>query len=174
MSATFLPGVQPGIPFWFIVRHILENCSSVQEALAWIRSIPHSQSRNYMLADAEEALVVEASINGIHVRAPEDDVLVMTNHPVHPALANQAAFMPEDSITRYDRLRRLAEKPVTREAMQAALNDRTHHVCAHGEVFGQPFGTIWSVIAEPAAGELAIARGTGDNVGTMAYRSVSI
>lgn len=173
MSATFLPGVQVGIPFWFIVRHLLEHCTTVDEALAWIQSIPHSQSRNYMLADAGKAVVVEGSIEGVYVREPEDGMLVMTNHPAHPVLAAQNPFRPDDSSIRYDRLRTLrapADSAITPDDMQAALNDREHHVCAHGTVYGQPFGTIWSVTARPEDRYLAIAQGTGDNKGTMTYR----
>ncbi|MFW5692531.1 MAG: C45 family autoproteolytic acyltransferase/hydrolase [Chloroflexota bacterium] len=174
LSATFLPGAQPGIPFWFIVRHLLENCTTVEEALAWITSIPHSQSRNYMLADPRKAVVVEASIEGLYVREPEDGILVMTNHPAHPALAAQKPFRPDDSPVRYDRLRTLSDDTVTLDSMQAALNDREHYVCAHGTVFGQPFGTIWSIIARPEDGHLAIAQGTGDNEGTMVYQDYAI
>jgi len=174
MSATFLPGVQAGIPFWFIVRHLLEHYTTVDEALAWIRSIPHSQSRNYMLADADKAVVVEASIEGVYIREPQDGVLVMTNHPVHPALAAKNPFRPDDSPIRYDRLRVLSGREVTLDAMQTALNDRENYVCAHGTVFDQPFGTIWSVIARPEDRHLAIAQGTGDNEGTMTYRDYAI
>lgn len=174
MSATFLPGVQAGIPFWFIVRHLLEHYTRVDEALAWIQSIPHSQSRNYMVADASKAVVVEASIDGVHIREPENGVLVMTNHPAHPALAAQNAFRPDDSPVRYDRLHMLSGGTVTTDTMQAALNDRENHVCAHGIVYGQPFGTIWSVIARPEDRHLAIAQGTGNNEGTMIYRDYKI
>lgn len=174
MSATFLPGVRPGIPFWFIVRHLLEHCATVDDALTWIQSTPHSQSRNYMLADADKAVVVEASIEGVYIREPQDGVLVMTNHPVHPALAAQNPFHPEDSPIRYDRLRVLSGSAVTMDVMRTALNDRNNSVCAHGTVYGQPFGTIWSVIACPQDRHLAIAQGTGNNEGTMTYRDYAI
>lgn len=172
MSATFLPGARAGLPFWFIVRHLLEQCASVDGAVAWIEAIPHAQSRNYMLADATQALVIEASIDGVAVREPEDGLLVMTNHPALPDLRPRAAFVPDDSPVRYDRLRALPEDGVTLDDLQAALNDREHFVCAHGEVYGQPFGTIWSMMARPAESYLAIAPGTGDNSGVMAYRRV--
>lgn len=174
MSATFIPGVQPGLPFWFIIRHMLEYCPTVDEALAWIQSVPHSQSRNYMLADAHKAVVAEASINGVSVREPENGVLVMTNHPAHPELRPQANFVPPDSHQRYDRLRTLPDTPISLDDMQAALGDREHGVCAHAQFNGQGFGTIWSVMAYPSDRQLAIAPGTGDNQGTMTYRSYSV
>lgn len=174
MSATFIPGIQAGLPFWFIVRRLLESCATVEEALAWIQAVPHSQSRNYMLADSSRAVVVEASINGCRVREPEDGVLVMTNHPMHPDFSARVAFTPDDSTMRYDRLRCLTDSGVTLEAMQAALNDRQSRVCAHFQHDGQEYGTIWSVIAWPEERRLALAPGTGDNDGVMKYRSYTL
>jgi predicted choloylglycine hydrolase len=174
MSATFIPGVQPGLPFWFIVRHILENCARVEEAVEWIQSLPHSQSRNYMLADGGRAVVAEASIDGVCIREPENGVLAMTNHPAHPSLKTQVNFIPGDSQTRYDRLRLKSENRITRDDIKTALNDRKNGVCAHAEFDGQRFGTIWSVVACPEDRQLAIAPGTGDNEGTMVYRDYTL
>ncbi len=171
MSATFIQGVQPGLPFWFIVRHLLEYCTSVDEAVAWIQSVPHSQSRNYMLADSHKAVVAEASIDRVYIREPEDGVLVMTNHPAHTDLRSQANFVPGDSLMRYDRLRSLSDSSITLGDMKAALNDRKNRVCAHDVFDGQGYGTIWSVIAYPEERQLAIAPGTGENEGTMTYQN---
>jgi predicted choloylglycine hydrolase len=174
MSATFISGVQAGLPFWFIVRHLLETCTTVDEALVWIQSVPHSQSRNYMLADNKKAVVVEASIDGCRVREPEDGVLVMTNHPMHPDFRPRAAFVPDDSPIRYNRLRTFPTNSITLNDMQSALNDRENAVCAHAQFDGQTYGTIWSVIAYPQDRQIDIAPGTGDNQGTMVYRSYKV
>jgi predicted choloylglycine hydrolase len=153
------------------VRHILEYCITVDEAVKWIQAVPHSQSRNYMLADATKAVVVEATIDGVYIREPEDGVLVMTNHPAHPQLVKQVNFVPDDSLMRYTRLRTLSDNSITLDDIKAALNDRKNYVCAHHQFDGQFFGTIWSVIACPEEHQLAIAPGTGDNEGVMEYRS---
>ncbi len=174
MSATFLPGVQAGLPFWFIIRHMLEHCATVDEAAAWIESVPHSQSRNYMLADRHKALVAEAGINGVCFREAQDGVLVMTNHPALPDLRPQASFEPPDSQIRFDRLHRLPDGHVTSDDLETAMNDRASHVCAHHSFDGQMFGTIWSMIAYPAEQRLAIARGTGDNQGIMKYQDYRV
>ncbi|HQE20181.1 MAG TPA: C45 family autoproteolytic acyltransferase/hydrolase [Aggregatilineales bacterium] len=174
ISATFIPGVQPGLPFWFIVRHMLEHCDTVEQALAWIQSVPHSQSRNYMLAGGQQAVVVEATINEVRIREPEDGILVKTNHPLHPDLAPQVAFTLEDSLVRYERMRALPDEAVTRADVRAALNDREHGVCAHAVYNGQSFGTIWSVIGYPEERRLAIAPGTGGGAGEMEYRDYTL
>lgn len=173
MSATFVPGAQPGLPFWFVVRAALERCATVDEARAWIESVPHTQSRNYMLADGETAVVIEATIDGCFVREAENGVLAMTNHPLHPALvARQPAS--GDSARRYARLRALDQGKVTAASLQATLNDRASGLCAWEKWEKSTYGTIWSVVAEPGAGRFALAHGTEENHGTMIYHDLSL
>lgn len=172
MSATFLPGVQPGLTFWFVVRALLERCATVEEAQRWIASVPHAQSRNFMLADANTALVVEASTEGVRTRTAEDGILVMTNHPIHPDWAGRAHFQPDDSQARFDRLVDLPTEKVQRHDLTRALNDRASGVCAFSRWEKSTYGTIWSIIACPEDRMLAIAPGAGEN-GTMNYRDLS-
>lgn len=173
MSATFLPGVQPGLPFWFIVRGALERCATVDEARAWIESVPHAQSRNYMLADGESALVVEATIDGCYVRDAENGVLAMTNHPVHHALAGRQSA-GGDSARRYARLRALDQGTVSVADLEATLNDRASGLCAWEKWEKSTYGTIWSVVALPGEGRFALAHGTEENHGTMVYHDLSL
>lgn len=150
MSASFLPGVKPGLAFWLIVRILLERCASVSEGLDLIQTLPHAQSRNYLLADeAGEAVVVEATIDGCHLRYPENGVLAMTNHVLSDPIRGREMFIPETSPSRYARLTALSEIPgkIDLAAIQRALNDQPSGLRAHGQIFGQPFGTIWSLMA---------------------------
>lgn len=151
MSASFLPGVKPGLAFWLIVRRLLERCASVPEALDLIQSLPHAQSRNYLLADdTGEALVVEATIDGCFLRYPKGGILAMTNHVLTDTLRGHDMFIPESSPSRLAKLESLADinGKITLEDVQSALNDRESGLNAHSEIFGQPFGTIWSLVAE--------------------------
>lgn len=174
MSATFLPGAKPGLPFWFVVRGALERCATVEEARAWIESVPHAQSRNYMLADREHALVIEATIDGCYVREPHDGVLAMTNHPAHPALVARNVPAPDDSQRRYARLRALDAAPVAVDDVKAALNDRPSGLCAWAKWDNATFGTIWSVVACPEDGQFALAQGTEENHGSMRWREMLV
>jgi hypothetical protein len=151
MSASFLPGAQPGLAFWLIVRMLLERCATVGEALELLQSLTHAQSRNYLLADQTgEAVVVEATIDGCYVRYPQHGVLAITNHALSAPLRGNEMFIPETSPSRLARLESLAEidGKIGLEDIQTALNDRESGLKAHAEIFGQPFGTIWSLMAE--------------------------
>lgn len=161
LTATFQPGVQPGLAFWFIIRLVLDRCKNVEEALQILGNVPHAQSRNYLLADrGGKAVVVEASIGGIAVREPEDGILVTTNHNECPGLKGREMFVPPDSPVRYNRLRELAGgAAVSAEDIKDALGDREALVCAHGEVFGQAYGTIWSLVGQLEERRLQIAAG---------------
>jgi hypothetical protein len=174
MSATFLPGLNPGLTFWLIVRMILDRCATVDEGMALIQGVPHAQSRNYLLADGSgKAVVVEATVDGIELRYPEDGLLVMTNHVVCPARAGKESFVPPDSHPRYNRLRELlgGNELVDVEDVKQALRDHEGFVCSHGVHSPErKMGTIWSVVGRPGERQLGIADG---NPCQAEYRTVS-
>ena len=124
IAAFFLPGLQPGLTFWLIVRLVLGRCATVDEGLELIRKVPHAGSWTYLLADrAGKAAVVEPTVDGVEVRYPEDGLLVMTNHAVCPAWAGKENFVPPDSHPRYNRLRQLlgSDKLVDAEDVKLSL-----------------------------------------------------
>jgi len=162
-AAFFMQGLQPGLPFWFVVRLILDRCATVEEGLALITRLPHAASWTYLLADrAGQAAVVEPTVEGIAARYPEDGLLVMTNHAVCREWAGREAFVPPDSHPRYRRLREMlgGERLVDVEAVKAALRDHQGLVCSHGAHFPErQFGTLWSVVGHPGERQLEIAAG---------------
>jgi hypothetical protein len=163
IAATNLPGLQPGLTFWLVVRMLLDHCATVDEGLALIQSVPHPQSRNFLLADCSgKAAVAEATIDGAEVREPEDGLLVMTNHAVCPALAGKESFVPPDSHPRYNRLCELlgGDKLVDVEDVKQALRDHEGFVCSHGvHSPDRKLGTLWSVVGHPGERQLDIAAG---------------
>jgi hypothetical protein len=159
-SATMLPGYQPGLTFWFVVRMILDRCAAVDEGLALIQNVPHAQSRNFLLADRSgKAVVAEATIDGVEVREPEHGLLVITNHAASPALAGEEAFVPPDSHPRYDRVRQLlgGSEMVDVDAVKVALRDHEGDVCAHWP--DGKGGTLWSVVGHPDERGFELAEG---------------
>jgi hypothetical protein len=163
IAATMLPGLQPGLTFWLVVRLLLDHCTTVDEGLALIQSVPHPQSRNFLLADCSgKAAVAEATLGGIEVREPEDGLLVMTNHAVCTAWAGKEIFVPLDSHPRYNRLRELlgGDKLVDVKDVKQALRDHEGFVCSHGMHSPErKLGTLWSVVGHPGERQLDIAAG---------------
>ncbi len=162
-AGIFFPGLKPGLPFWLLVRLLLDRCATVDEGLALLQSVPHARSWAYLLADcSSKAVVVEATIERMELRHPEDGLLVMTNHTVCPALAGKEHFVPPDSHPRYNRLRELlgGNRVIDDEVMKQALRDHKGLVCSHGAHFPErKFGTIWSVVGHPGERKLDIAEG---------------
>lgn len=163
IAAFFVPGLQPGLTFWLIVRLVLDRCATVDEGLELIQKVPHAGSWTYLLADQSgQAVVVEPTVKGIAVRYPEDGLLVMTNHAVCPEWAGKENFVPSDSHPRYNRLRQLlgGDKLISAEDVKHALRDHEGLVCSHGAHFpDRKFGTLWSVIGRPSERQLDIAAG---------------
>jgi hypothetical protein len=160
ISATMLPGYQPGLTFWFVVRMVLDRCATVDEGLALIQRVPHAQSRNFLLADRSgRAVVAEAMIDGVEVREPQDGLLVITNHVASPALAAGKAFVPPDSHPRYNRVRELlgGGEPVDVEMVKATLRDHEGFICAHWP--DGTGGTLWSVVGHPDERQFELAEG---------------
>ena len=170
----FMPGLQPGLTFWLIVRMLLDRCATVDEGLELIQSAPHAQSFTYLLADRSgKAAVVEPTVEGIELRYPENGLLVMTNHAVCPAWAGREDFVPPDSHPRYNRLRELlgGDKLIDTEDVKQALRDHEGLVCSHGAHFpDRKFGTLWSVVGRLGERQLEIA---GGNPCQEEYRTVS-
>lgn len=174
VTALFLPGLKPGLAFWFIVRMLLDRCATVDEGLELLHKVPHAQSRNYMLVDRYgKAVAVEATTDGIEVRFPEDGLLVVTNHAACPSLAGKETFLPPDSPIRYQNLRALAEEHdmIDTQIIKRALGNRETHVCAHGDIAGQPYGTIWSLVGHVDERQLDIADGSPTE--PMQYHTIS-
>lgn len=172
-ARMFFPEVKPGLPFWLIVRLLLDRCATVDEGLALLAEIPHAASWTYLLADRDgRAAVVEPGPEGAAVRYPEDGLLILTNHAACAAYAGREAFVPPDSRPRAERLRALlgGRRDVDMACMQDALRDHDGLICSHGAHFPpDTFGTIWSVVGCPGDRHLAIAAG---HPCTREYRQV--
>lgn len=160
ITATMLSGYQPGLTFWFVVRMILERCATVAEGLELLQCVPHAQSRNFLLADRHgDVAAVEVTIDDVHVRRPQNGLLVVTNHVVSKELVNREAFVPPDSPIRYQRLKELlgGDWPAGPEQAKDALRDHDGLLCAHWT--HMEGGTLWSWIIRPGQRQMELAEG---------------
>jgi len=79
VSKTYKPGLNTGM----IVRHVLENCNSVKEAIDTIGRLPIATTQNIILADrGGDMAVVESSPRKLVIRRPQygETWLVSANH----------------------------------------------------------------------------------------------
>ncbi len=69
-----------GVPYAFLLRRVLEECSTVDEAERLVRASRRTTLFNLAVCDRRRAAVLEVTPRTLAVRRPERGVLVCTNH----------------------------------------------------------------------------------------------
>lgn len=82
---------QEGIPPYLVIRHLLDTCSDVGEALEKLRALPLSSSRSFTLCDKQQAVCVESLDNQLRIIG-QGAAVAHTNHFLH------ADFISQDAI----------------------------------------------------------------------------
>jgi isopenicillin-N N-acyltransferase-like protein len=159
----------PAVPMHIILRRVLEDAHSVEEAVTLINATERCTSCFHMLADHNGELVgVEATPAGQHVLHSTSGVLTHTNHCVSPDLFihdSNAREYPE-TLARGERARSLAsEQKIDELFLHSILADHETapgSICLHAEA-GIPvienYESIASIIFDLTAGTLDIAEG---------------
>ncbi|HLL88530.1 MAG TPA: C45 family peptidase, partial [Tepidisphaeraceae bacterium] len=82
MEVSRMPRVPTAMPYMLLYRRVLEECRTVDEAVALLRRTPKQTANNLMLMDAAgDRAVVELTPHSVTVRrAGESQPLVSTNH----------------------------------------------------------------------------------------------
>ncbi len=152
---------RPGLFCGHVLRVVLDTCRTAREAADRIAALPHLSSYSYLLADPEEALVVEAHPDRVRVRRPEAGVLAATNHFSHPDMVPLARRAARGSLARQAHLtgggRGLTAltPDQAREAVEALMRDHSTPVCGHTD----GLATFWSAVAIPGRKEVAYCLG---------------
>lgn len=143
-----------GLNFYVAVRKILENASTVEEAIHIISEFPSSICNNYLLADGSGNMaVVEKAPHNMFVRRPREDenFIICTNHFVSKEMIGLQQNVNNDwskSQNRYiymeEQLRKNAQ--LNRESVQGILSNSKEHVCLNLKKYN--FGTLYSVVYE--------------------------
>jgi predicted choloylglycine hydrolase len=148
MEVTREPRLPQAMPYTLLYRTILEQCRTVDEAIALLQTTPIQTANNLMLMDAagNRAVAELSPDTGVHVRrGMSDKVLISTNHQ-----RDQDQDTP-GRCWRYDYIHQTAAGEfghVNLRAIQAML--------AHT---GSNF-TLQSMIFEPANRVIYVAAGT--------------
>jgi hypothetical protein len=146
--------IRPGMSFHLIVRYLLERCKSAAEARDVLMELPVLEPKNYLLADQREAFAVEAHPDRKRVRHLEGDVLVVTNHFVHPEMEPYQPVWP-NSGRRYHSLWQQGQRLKVLHsdalgALQRALAEHEAPVCGHED----GLATFWSATANLTEGQV--------------------
>ena len=94
---------------WTLFRRVMENASTIKEALAILKAGSRKGVANLLLADGKvpEAVVVELTSNALAVRKAENGVVYATNHFVSQEMFYSENKNP-DSYARFERLGELS------------------------------------------------------------------
>lgn len=169
-----------GVPHYFTLRRVFEG-RSLEHAVNVIANATRAIPANIMLSTPDGPANLEVTIDAVKVLRPAaEDVLLHTNHCLHPDLASTNSHFPEliQSRPRLERMSQLLKTGVSCVSMQslrAALQDHTgfpQSICRHAnEDPGHGYWkTVFSVIMSVEAGEMHVARGNPCEAPYEVYR----
>jgi isopenicillin-N N-acyltransferase-like protein len=159
----------PAVPMHIILRRVLEDAHSVEEAITLIKETDRCTSCFHMLVDRKGALAgVEATPAGQHVLRSASGVLTHANHCVNPELFlhdSNAREFPE-TLDRGERAQLLAsEQKIDESLLRSILADHATSpgsICLHiepGIPLVENYESIASIIFDLTAGIVDIAEG---------------
>ncbi|MGE5370588.1 MAG: C45 family autoproteolytic acyltransferase/hydrolase [Solirubrobacterales bacterium] len=134
-----------GFFFPIVVRILLDQCRNANEAIALIKRIPHQGTTNFLIADPEQAVVVEVSPPKVGIRQPANGFIVTTNHYVLPEMEAEQAFLSKNSLDRYRFASSRIEQDETVDMAKiknVLSSHAPHGVCDHEYL--SLHGTLWS------------------------------
>jgi predicted choloylglycine hydrolase len=160
------PPVQDGFMFWALIRSILEQCQTIEEALELVKKFPLCCNLNLIIVHKSgNAALVELS--GLHhvvklIDASSDEqFLCSTNHLTSPEMIPHIPTGMENSFVRYNTIEsrlKQAAPSITKETMRGILTDRyPEGLCNH--YFEEFFGTLYSMIFDLTEGSVEICFG---------------
>ena len=139
-----------GVPYALIFRRILEECGTLDEAEALLRSLPRTTHNNLTICDVKTGGVLEISTKNVVRRRAADGYCTCTNHFLSPEMC----LRPTPNT--YDTLDRLGALEKFRSTARFGLEEVSHalHAANMGEL------TLQSMIFEPETRTLYLALGT--------------
>ncbi|GAK56006.1 choloylglycine hydrolase [Candidatus Vecturithrix granuli] len=166
-----LPGMRPpaqdGFHFWALLRAILDQCQTVEEAIALTQEFPLCCNLNLIVAhkSGDAALIEIASphqsIKKIDA-STADQFVCSTNHLTQPEMIHYIPTMMKNSGGRYQTIiSRLkgASPHITKETIRGILSDPyPKGLCFH--YYQEFLGTLWSLIFDLNDGTAEICFGS--------------
>ena len=168
-----------GVPVHLVLRRLLEEAASVEDAWALLRETPLSASSCVTVVDARGGgACFELSPAGVARVEPRDGLLAHSNHFLDAELAQSEAEQPPDWLPGSRSRLAAAIGTAPRELGDALALLATHDadpqaICRHDEPSGEPnrplVGTVVSVAMRPAAPQLLVAAGQPCECAFLSY-----
>lgn len=147
-----------------IVRMLLEQCGSIEEALELLTTIPHGYCFNYSLTDPSgKSVIVEASPE--HQVVYVTDPLICTNHFESERLLEKNRPEILGSVKRKEYVRSLLDKGMSPLSAYHRFNDSDSPLFF--KHYKEYFGTLHTVVYSPK--DLNIIVGVGENCKPMTF-----
>lgn len=103
-----------GMMYWAALRSVLENCSSVDEAISFLKEMPIAYNMNMLLADHGKMALYETmdGQNAFRYAIPGELSLSATNHPLLELIIKIYPYAAIHSLQRHERIHAfLSEHP---------------------------------------------------------------
>jgi hypothetical protein len=140
------PGFNPlGVPTVLMLRRLLEECATIDEAAALLRSSQRASMLNIAICDKKRGAVLEVTPMTVVERRSEDGISLCTNHFRSPELATST------QCRRYD----IFLKSITSKKYSLKDIAERMHAVNQGEM------TLQTMVFEPATLQMHLAFGPG-------------
>ncbi|MHA1739780.1 MAG: C45 family autoproteolytic acyltransferase/hydrolase [Candidatus Heimdallarchaeota archaeon] len=149
--------LKKGFPFFLAVRSILENCTSVKDAINYLEKVPIHGFWNFLVNDKNSNAVLFQFFDGefdykMINNETEDKILHSTNHYVLPKMKQYEKYAynwaAKNSLERYDIINKAltrAQPNITKETIRKILSTEIYDgVCCH--YYKDFMGTLFSII----------------------------
>jgi len=156
---------RPGIAANVAARWILDHFATTEEAVDYLRAIPHISGYTTLIADAEGAMArVEVCPDKVVIGEPEDGLILATTHYLCEEM-HEFENLKLDFEWTYERERRVRDWYQERRgniglsAIQDVLSSHEYGVCCHWLEDDEDAGTTWSWAADLAKRKLMASLG---------------
>ena len=164
-SIWYVNKPKPGLRFHLAIRWVLDTFSDTRDAVDYLQRIPHHEAVSFLVADKEGRIArVEAAPEGVDVAFTQDGMLAAINLIQSEGMRHLERIAEEGNIVYRHRERIAAwydanKGQIDLDAAKRLCSDHEIGLCDHGETRSEPFGTIYSWVAEPETGEIHFAHG---------------
>ncbi|MED4455822.1 C45 family peptidase [Metabacillus fastidiosus] len=140
-------GIKPGLNFYFAVKHILENCCSVEESIEVLKRFPSSVANNYLLADRSgDMAVVEITPHNYQLRFPINNYIHCTNHHENTSVSQKWNWSKsKERFETMDVRLKKSGNEMDLSIAQSIMSETKGHVCLN--LRKHNFGTLFSIVA---------------------------